>query len=410
MTNKILSITLFLAVFSLMIPFYGANQSFAEENMIGKLDVSMSPPIMGSVDAPITIVEFGDYQCPKCEKWFKNEKPKIKSDYIDTNKVKLFFVDFPFLGNDSDLAANATYCANDQGKFWEYHSELYSNQGGIGSGWANAENLKQFAIDLNLNIDEFNECLDSNQHADRVSYNKNIGASNGVEGTPVFFIVGLDGKTERINGPQPSSIFTEVIDLMLVEAMAQEMESTTEETAEATGEMMEETAEATEEIAETAMETADDTSETTVEMAEDAGEMAEDVVIKDEGGGCLIATAAYGTEMAPQVQFLREIRDNTVMTTQSGAAFMTGFNNLYYSFSPTIADMERENPVFQEAVRLFITPMISTLSIMTLADQGSESEVLGLGISVIALNLGMYFAAPATVGFTLSKHLKSKRQ
>ena len=136
-------------------------------------------------------------------------------------------------------------------------------------------------------------------------------------------------------------------------------------------------------------------------------------VIKTEpeakGGGCLIATAAYGTELAPQVQFLREIRDNTVMSTASGAAFMTGFNQLYYSFSPTIADMERENPMFQEIVRAFITPMVSTLSIMTLAEDGSEVEVLGLGISVIALNLGMYIAAPALIGFKIHNHFKSRK-
>jgi len=127
------------------------------------------------------------------------------------------------------------------------------------------------------------------------------------------------------------------------------------------------------------------------------------------GGGCLIATAAYGTELAPQVQFLREIRDNTVMSTESGAAFMTGFNQLYYSFSPIIADMERENPMFQEVVRAFITPMISSLSIMTLAEDGSEVEVLGLGISVITLNLGMYIAAPALIGFKVHQHIKSRK-
>ncbi len=125
----------------------------------------------------------------------------------------------------------------------------------------------------------------------------------------------------------------------------------------------------------------------------------------DEGGGCLIATAAYGTELAPQVQFLREIRDNTVMSTSSGMSFMTGFNQLYYSFSPTIADLERENPMFQEAVRTFITPMISTLSIMTLAEDGSEGQVIGLGISVIVLNLGMYIAAPAIVVWQIRKRI-----
>ena len=134
----------------------------------------------------------------------------------------------------------------------------------------------------------------------------------------------------------------------------------------------------------------------------------EPVEPSDERNGCLIATAAYGSEMAPQVQFLREIRDNTVMSTSSGLAFMTGFNQLYYSFSPTIADMERENPAFRDTVRTFITPMISSLSIMTLADSGSEAEVLGLGIAVIMLNLGMYIAAPALVGFKVHKHIKSK--
>ena len=128
---------------------------------------------------------------------------------------------------------------------------------------------------------------------------------------------------------------------------------------------------------------------------------------ESNGGGCLIATAAYGSELAPRVQFLREVRDNTIMSTESGASFMTGFNQLYYSFSPTIADMERENPIFQEAVRAFITPMVSTLSILSLAEDGNEFQVIGLGASVIVLNLGMYIAAPALVGITIHKRLKS---
>jgi len=145
-----------------------------------------------------------------------------------------------------------------------------------------------------------------------------------------------------------------------------------------------------------------------VDMDENPAEETKPLTTQPDGGGCLIATAAYGSELAPQVQFLREIRDNTVMSTASGSEFMTGFNQLYYSFSPVIADLERENPVFQEAVRVFITPMIFTLSIMTLADDGSEVKVLGLGISVIALNLGMYIAAPALIGFKVHKHFKSR--
>jgi len=119
----------------------------------------------------------------------------------------------------------------------------------------------------------------------------------------------------------------------------------------------------------------------------------EDKSTEEEGGGCLIATAAYGSEMAPQVQMLREIRDNQLMNTESGKSFMTGFNELYYSFSPHIADMERESPIFKEIVKAGLTPMLSTLAIMDSAE--SESEVIGLGLSVIALNLGMYLGVPA---------------
>jgi len=114
---------------------------------------------------------------------------------------------------------------------------------------------------------------------------------------------------------------------------------------------------------------------------------------EEEGGGCLIATAAYGSELAPQVQMLREIRDNQLMNTESGSAFMSTFNELYYTFSPYIADMERESPVFKEIVKAGLTPMLSTLAIMDNAE--TESEVLGLGLSVIALNLGMYIGLPA---------------
>jgi len=112
------------------------------------------------------------------------------------------------------------------------------------------------------------------------------------------------------------------------------------------------------------------------------------------GGGCLIATATFGTELAPEVQQLREIRDNSLLQTKSGSAFMESFNQFYYSFSPAIADLERENPVFKEAVKLTITPLLSSLSLLNYVDMDSDVEVLGYGISLILLNIGMYFVAP----------------
>jgi len=124
-----------------------------------------------------------------------------------------------------------------------------------------------------------------------------------------------------------------------------------------------------------------------------------------DGGGCLIATAAFGSELSPQVQFLREIRDNTVLQTESGSVFMAGFNQFYYSFSPAIADYERENLVFKEAVKLMLTPLLASLTLLHYADIDSESEMLGYGIGVILLNIGMYFVAPAVLIMTVRKRI-----
>ena len=132
-------------------------------------------------------------------------------------------------------------------------------------------------------------------------------------------------------------------------------------------------------------------------------------VAKEKKGGCLIATAAFGSEMAPQVQFLREIRDNTVLQTESGSAFMTGFNQFYYSFSPTIADYERENPAFKEAVKVTLTPLLSSLTLLQYADIDSESEMLGYGIGIILLNIGMYFVVPAVLIMKVRKKIQNRK-
>jgi len=126
----------------------------------------------------------------------------------------------------------------------------------------------------------------------------------------------------------------------------------------------------------------------------------------NEGGGCLIATAAFGSEMAPQVQQLREIRDSIVMQTGSGKTFMTGFNQVYYSFSPYVADYERENPVFKEAVKVTLTPLLSSLTLLNYVDVNSEEEMLGYGLGIILLNIGMYFVAPAILFTAIKKKLR----
>ena len=136
----------------------------------------------------------------------------------------------------------------------------------------------------------------------------------------------------------------------------------------------------------------------TFDVVEKGGDVTSaEQAVEEKKGGCLIATAAFGSEMAPQVQFLREIRDNTVLQTESGSTFMAGFNQFYYSFSPAIADYERENPAFKEVVKLTLTPLLTSLTLLQYADIDSESEMLGYGIGIILLNIGMYFVAPAVL-------------
>jgi len=125
----------------------------------------------------------------------------------------------------------------------------------------------------------------------------------------------------------------------------------------------------------------------------------------EDGGGCLIATAAFGSELSPQVQFLREIRDNTVLQTESGTNFMTGFNQFYYTFSPIVADYERENSTFKEVVKITLTPLLTSLTLLQYADIDSESEMLGYGIGIILLNIGMYFVAPAVLIMKIKKRV-----
>ncbi len=127
------------------------------------------------------------------------------------------------------------------------------------------------------------------------------------------------------------------------------------------------------------------------------------------GGGCLIATATFSSELAPQVQQLRELRDNIVLQTESGTSFMTGFNQFYYSFSPAIADYERENPVFKEAVKLTLTPLLTSLTLLQYADIDSEYEMLGYGIGIIILNIGVYFVAPAVLIMKISKRVNIEK-
>jgi len=177
----------------------------------GSISTVMGSPILGDPKAPITIVEFGDYQCHFCKEWFHETKPLIERDYIDTGKANMIFVDMAFLGRDSAKAAQASYCAEDQNAYWEYHGMLYDSQEPtIDGGWANTERLKAFAFALGLDMELFNSCLDSDKYSERIRYNIQQARENGISSTPGFFVVGSDTQ-QFIRGAQPYSTFQKVL-------------------------------------------------------------------------------------------------------------------------------------------------------------------------------------------------------
>ena len=191
------------------------------ENIIASQQSSLinlenGSPILGSESAPVTIVEFGDYQCEACYHWFHNTRSTLIDNYIETGKAKLVFVDLPFLGRDSPIAAQASYCAEDQGKYWKYHSMLYNFQEGApDSGWADRDRLNSFAFTLNMNMDEFNDCMDSSKYKIRVKANYNEAVKQGAQATPTFIIISQDGTMEKFSGAQPYSVFAATIESML---------------------------------------------------------------------------------------------------------------------------------------------------------------------------------------------------
>ena len=187
-------------------------------NMSGQnapINLTSGSPVLGSTSAPITIVEFGDYQCEACYHWYHNTRADIIDNYVDTGKANLVFMDLPFLGRDSITAAQATYCADDQGKYWEYHETLYNFQEAIDNGWASKDRLVSFAFNLDMNLDEFNDCMDSSKYAKRVKANYDESQRFGAEATPTFLIISPDGAVKKITSAQPYSVFSQVIEPML---------------------------------------------------------------------------------------------------------------------------------------------------------------------------------------------------
>ena len=186
--------------------------SESESNMLtAQKLIGGGSPIMGDSNAPITILEWGDYQCTFCYKFHQDTLDTIKEDYIKTGKVRLVFKDFPLNGPDSLLAAEASYCADDQKKYWQYHDELYKNWGGERTGWITRESLNSFAVTIDLNLSEFNKCLDEHRYQDRVMAMYDFGREIGIDATPSFLVFNGE-KIIKIRGNQPLDVFLKTID------------------------------------------------------------------------------------------------------------------------------------------------------------------------------------------------------
>lgn len=173
--------------------------------------VENGSPYVGNPSAPITIIEFGDYQCTFCHKFHDSSLGTIKQEYIDTGKANLVFRDFPLNGPDSVLAAEASHCAKDQGKFWEYHDQIYQNWAGENTGWVNRKSLDKFAQTVELDLEKFNSCLDSAKYRQSVLNTYNFGQKIGINATPSFLIISGE-KIIKITGNQPIDVFRKTLD------------------------------------------------------------------------------------------------------------------------------------------------------------------------------------------------------
>lgn len=198
------------AVVAILVVYYLQNPEESEKVTTLTLKQDGSP-IIGNADAPVTILEWGDYQCTFCYRFHQSSMDVIVDEYVKTGKANFVFRDFPLNGPDSVLAAEASYCADDQGRYWEYHDEIYKNWAGERTGWINRESLSKFATTVSLDLEQFNKCLDDEKYNQRVLDNEKFGLDVGIRATPSFLII-KDDKIVKIEGNQPVSVFRQVLD------------------------------------------------------------------------------------------------------------------------------------------------------------------------------------------------------
>ncbi|WP_245867422.1 DsbA family protein [Candidatus Nitrosotalea bavarica] len=172
--------------------------------------IDNTSPILGSKNAPITMIEFGDYQCFYCHQFYNSTEPDIVKNYINTGKVRMVFKDFTIIGQDSVNAAHASHCAQEQGKFWDYHDALYNNWAGENTGWASSDNLLKFAKQVGLDPNMFNQCMTQSKYISVVEGSLSNAKDLGLTGTPDFFIILPDHTVTKVVGAQPFQVFDNI--------------------------------------------------------------------------------------------------------------------------------------------------------------------------------------------------------
>ena len=168
--------------------------------------------VYGDPNAPITLVEFGDYQCHYCNVFFETIEGDIITNYVETGKVKIIFKDYNIIGSDSVNASHGAHCAKDQGMFWEYHDILFSNWTGENNGWASPENLTLFAEEINLDMDQWVKCMNEKPHSKTILTSNEDAKKLQLTGTPAFFVINSDGQVSKLFGAQPFEVFERVFD------------------------------------------------------------------------------------------------------------------------------------------------------------------------------------------------------
>ena len=217
-----------IASITITLVIFGFNGSFSEQGLsiepapkteeMGPAKITMNTflsngsPILGNHDAPITLVEFGDYQCHYCNVFFHSIEGDIITNYVETGKVKIIFKDYNIIGPDSIQASHGAHCANEQGEFWKYHDVLYSNWTGENNGWASSENLGIFAKEIGLDMNDWSECMIKGTYSQTILDSNNDARALGLTGTPAFFVINSDGKVTKLFGAQPFEVFKKIFD------------------------------------------------------------------------------------------------------------------------------------------------------------------------------------------------------